>query len=171
MPEMFQTFPDVGVLPEAFPISTELPGMFEATAGPLQTYATSTGFDYEQPLPTRGDAPSALQPQPRSYVTPSSTARKAVPRAFIAVIKKRQLEESLAPDEIPADIVAQIEHKRRVDALAMRRRRAKKAEAAQQSAARIHDLEAEVAHLRGQLLTITADRDYYKAQLDILVML
>lgn len=127
-----------------------------------------------KPQPTgfrKGVTPAVMVPfdaptQSRTYLSESKTARKEIPAAFQHKAKKRQREEMLDDDEIPADIQDQIEAKRRLNTLAARRSRQRKAQTALENEQRINALTNEINVLQTQLRVVTAERDHYKAQVD-----
>ncbi|KZW01597.1 hypothetical protein EXIGLDRAFT_760799 [Exidia glandulosa HHB12029] len=138
-----------------------LPSAKRATAG----NKAATGF-------RKGATPNTLVPldaptQTRAYLGASKTSRKEVPAAFQQKAKKRQHEEMLDDDELPDDIQDQIAAKRRLNTLAARRSRQRKAQTAMEMESRINDLSAQVEHLSNQLVTVSAERDAYKAQLGL----
>lgn len=118
----------------------------------------------------KGSNPATMVPidaptQPRTYLAASKTSRKELPAAFQGKAKKRQREESLDVDEVPDDIQDQIAAKRRLNTLAARRSRARKAQTAMEMEGRIADLSTQVENLSNQLTRVTAERDAYKARL------
>lgn len=118
----------------------------------------------------KGTTPATMVPldaptQTRTYLGSSKTSRKPVPAAFQQKAKKRQLSETLDEDEVPEDIQDQISAKRRLNTLAARRSRARKAQTALEMDSRISDLTTQVEHLSKQLVIVSAERDAYKLQL------
>lgn len=110
------------------------------------------------------DAPT----QTRQYLSDSKTSRKPVPAAFQNKARKRQHEELLDDDDVPEDIQDAISAKRRLNTLAARRSRARKAQTALENEERISGLENTVEQLRQELVRVTAERDTYRAQLGLM---
>ena len=123
-------------------------------ASPSLDLPASSSRRKNAPTGTRKNiTPEALVPydapiQPRKYVTPSATSRKAVPAGFA---KKRARSQAFDEDELadeasldPADVDA-IEAKRRQNTLAARRSRKRKLEYQR-------DLEASVERLNDEML-------------------
>ncbi|EJD50565.1 hypothetical protein AURDEDRAFT_24933, partial [Auricularia subglabra TFB-10046 SS5] len=99
--------------------------------------------------------PSAMVPfdaptQTRTYLSDSKTSRKEIPAAFQGKAKKRQRDEMLDEDDVPADIQDAIEAKRRLNTLAARRSRQRKAQTALENEERIANLSNQVEQLQTQ---------------------
>lgn len=110
------------------------------------------------------DAPT----QTRQYLSDSKTSRKEIPAAFQNKARKRQRDEMLDDDEVPDDIQDAISAKRRLNTLAARRSRARKAQTALENEERIGELTSQVEYLQQELVRVTAERDTYRSQLGLM---
>ncbi|KAH7097651.1 hypothetical protein BKA62DRAFT_588590, partial [Auriculariales sp. MPI-PUGE-AT-0066] len=90
------------------------------------------------------DAPTQI----RQYLSDSKTSRKEIPSAFQNKARKRQHDEMLEDDEVPDDIQDAISAKRRLNTLAARRSRARKAQTAVENEERISGLQSQVELLQ-----------------------
>jgi len=108
------------------------------------------------------DAPT----QPRQYLSNSKTSRKDVPAAFQNKARKRKHDED--EDDIPDDIQDAIAAKRRLNTLAARRSRARKAQTAIENEQRLDEMQSQMEHLQQELVRVTAERDTYRAQLGLM---
>jgi hypothetical protein len=151
----------------------QTPALAPAALAPLSGSANNgrkvagpTGF-------RKGVTPSAMVPmdaptQTRQYLSDSKTSRKEIPAAFQNKARKRQRDEALDEDEVPDDIQDAIAAKRRLNTLAARRSRARKAQTALENEERIQGLVDHVTRLQEELVRVSAERDTYKSQLGLI---
>ena len=150
----------------------QTPALAPAALAPLpgsangRKVAGPTGF-------RKGVTPAVMVPmdaptQTRQYLSDSKTSRKEIPAAFQTKARKRQRDEELDEDEVPDDIVDAISAKRRLNTLAARRSRARKAQTALENEERIQGLVDHVTRLQEELVRVSAERDTYKSQLGLI---
>lgn len=151
----------------------QTPALAPAALAPLSGSA-STGRKVAGPTGFRkGVTPAVMVPmdaptQTRQYLSESKTSRKEIPAAFQNKARKRQHEDALDEDEVPDDIQDAITAKRRLNTLAARRSRARKAQTALENEERIQGLVDHVARLQEELVRVSAERDTYKSQLGLI---
>ena len=161
------TFPPTPALaPAALYDSPRRPSTLPSAPCSSSTAATSNQARPTKPIPTgtrRNITPSALVPldaptQPRQYITPSVTSRKAVPAAFTKGKKRARSEvdggcgddADQLPEDLDPNTQEAIEIKRRQNTLAARRSRQRKLE--------------HVRELEDAVERITQDRDMWMAR-------